>query len=409
MSYYILPKNDNELVLNPSCCKKHMTNINCSCSSVSSEDTLSASLHLENKPLASERNDDSFDEINHNYCTYNPFISSSYLRYLTTLNNEKTALQSTTDLKNAQYINKLFSPEFYVHKFYLALFHKDKPTIYFHLTEMIKTFSIFDCNKVNKLNVLLFSHSLDRCVEYIECLNDLNCNESVKREFSISYFYKLNSNTDITKIIEKCKFHLFFFEIGFDIEPASSIVNYIFTFSNLLLLILRNMHTSGSVILRVSDLFYKPIVDILYYLTSLFETVFIFKPSSSGAIESDKYIVCKHFKKPDENKMKLNYYKLFVFLKKLNGGCIQELIAAPMSHLFITKLEEINVIIGQQQLETINSYINMCKNSNKNKGEKLELMHKNNLNKTIAWYKKYFSFAIKSSQQEIENMIETHL
>ena len=54
---------------------------------------------------------------------------------------------------------------------------------------------------------------------------------------------------------------------------------------------------------------------------------------------------------------------------------------------FINKIDDINIIFGQQQLETIDQMINILKN--KNKDEKLDFLKKNNIQKSIIWCEKY--------------------
>jgi hypothetical protein len=54
---------------------------------------------------------------------------------------------------------------------------------------------------------------------------------------------------------------------------------------------------------------------------------------------------------------------------------------------FINKLEEIDVIIGQQQMEAFCQIINVLKH--KNKEDKLELYKRNNLIKCVQWCEKY--------------------
>jgi 23S rRNA U2552 (ribose-2'-O)-methylase RlmE/FtsJ len=52
----------------------------------------------------------------------------------------------------------------------------------------------------------------------------------------------------------------------------------------------------GHFILKIFDLFHKPTLDLLNYLTYFFEEVIITKPFSSRPANSEKYIVCKGFK-----------------------------------------------------------------------------------------------------------------
>ena len=53
----------------------------------------------------------------------------------------------------------------------------------------------------------------------------------------------------------------------------------------------------------------------------------------------------------------------------------------------LNKINDINIILGQYQLETIHQFINILKN--KNKSEKLEFLKNNNKQKCVQWCEKY--------------------
>ena len=61
----------------------------------------------------------------------------------------------------------------------------------------------------------------------------------------------------------------------------------------------------------------------------------------------------------------------------------------PLEHdtYFLNKVEECNAIIGQQQMETINSTINMI--INKGHLEKMESMKRHNMMRCISWCDKH--------------------
>ena len=52
----------------------------------------------------------------------------------------------------------------------------------------------------------------------------------------------------------------------------------------------------------------------------------------------------------------------------------------------MNKLEEINAIIGQQQIENMNTTFSLIKN---NKSDKIEQYKNNNINKSIFWCQKF--------------------
>jgi hypothetical protein len=53
----------------------------------------------------------------------------------------------------------------------------------------------------------------------------------------------------------------------------------------------------------------------------------------------------------------------------------------------LTKLDDINIIIGQQQIESLDMIINLVKN--KSRDDKIELIKKNCIQKSVTWCEKY--------------------
>ena len=128
---------------------------------------------------------------------------------------------------------------------------------------------------------------------------------------------------------------------------------------------------------------------MLYFLSSVYEKVYIIKPSASNIINFDKYIVCTNFilNETNINQYKLNYYKLFVFLKKNENKNIISILDIEIPYYFTTKLVEINNIIGQPQLESLDQIITILRS--KNKEDKIEVLKKTNIQKSIKWCEKY--------------------
>ena len=78
---------------------------------------------------------------------------------------------------------------------------------------------------------------------------------------------------------------------------------------------------------------------------------------------------------------------MLVFIKKLENKNILSILDYNIPYYFVTKLHDINIIFGQQQLEEIEQIVNILKS--KNKKDKFEILKKNNIQKTIFWCEKY--------------------
>ena len=72
------------------------------------------------------------------------------------------------------------------------------------------------------------------------------------------------------------------------------------------------------------------------------------------------------------------------YKKNLN---IASIIDQDIPYYFINKIDDMNNIIGQQQLESITQLINVIKN--KNKYDKIESVKKSNIQKSVNWCEKF--------------------
>jgi hypothetical protein len=66
---------------------------------------------------------------------------------------------------------------------------------------------------------------------------------------------------------------------------------------------------------------------------------------------------------------------------------VSSLIKDEIPYYFINKIEESNIIVGQQHLESLDQIVGILKN--KNREDKIETLKKNNLQKCIHWCEKY--------------------
>ena len=144
----------------------------------------------------------------------------------------------------------------------------------------------------------------------------------------------------------------------------------------------------GHFILKVFDTFTKPTIDILCVLCNLYKEVFVSKPCTSRHANSERYIVCKHFRLKTSDALLPHLRAMF---KQLEEFPHNETIASilPLEHdsYFLNKIEECNAIIGQQQMEIINATI--CLILNKGHAEKLESIKRQNIMKCISWCDKH--------------------
>ena len=111
---------------------------------------------------------------------------------------------------------------------------------------------------------------------------------------------------------------------------------------------------------------------MIYLLSYFYKQVFVYKPNTSREANSEKYIVCKGFQK------KQNYDQIIEKLSQnfvdLSYQKIRKIFTFQLNSYFLSKIQEINAIYGQQQVENILSTINhIQEKTNKEKLEKIKL------------------------------------
>lgn len=144
----------------------------------------------------------------------------------------------------------------------------------------------------------------------------------------------------------------------------------------------------GHFILKMFDTFAKPTIDIIYILCNFYQEVHVSKPCTSRHANSERYIVCKHFKPASTVGLLPHLIAMFNQLETLpKQATITSLLPIEHDVYFLNKIEECNAIIGQQQMETISATINLI--LNRSNSDKLESMKRHNIMKCMSWCEKH--------------------
>ena len=140
----------------------------------------------------------------------------------------------------------------------------------------------------------------------------------------------------------------------------------------------------GTFVLKIFDIFTEPTIDFLYLLSSLYKNVFIMKPETSRIANSEKYIICKGYKINDDKEL----YKTIIssYSNVINNDYIHRILNIKIPNYFLNKIEEINTLLGQYQMENISCTFTLIKSNNLTK---IENYKKNNLNKCVKWCSKH--------------------
>lgn len=142
----------------------------------------------------------------------------------------------------------------------------------------------------------------------------------------------------------------------------------------------------GCFVLKIFDIMTKITIDLIYILTCFYEDVSICKPQTSRIANSEKYVICKGFRINQNNEIFLkDIIKQFSLIMSMED--FNSIINEKHSLSLINKIEEINAIFGQQQIENISYTLNLI--TNRAKQERIESLKRNNIQKSIQWCEKY--------------------
>jgi hypothetical protein len=338
MSYYIIPKTNNDVYLNP----------------ISRVDALSC--------------DDALDI---------PYISHTLYNYYNEAINELNLFfaHNMNDNVTLEYFIKIINPYEYIFsivpgsKFSVGKL-KPNTNLFYDLLEIITTLNVLDSRLLEMQSLIITPNHEDviQCVELLrENSNDIN-----------DYFNEIKDTLVTSK--KGSHYNFIFFEAY---NSAHHV--YISNLIHIIMVIFKRMSSGGTCIIKIDCIFHKPVIDALYLLTSCFEKVYIIKPNTNNVTTFEKYIVCKHFL-INENKRNV-YNKNYDMLANYLNTNILALINTNTPCHFINKLNDINTIIGQQQLEALHHILNILKS--RNKDDKIDLLKKTHIQKSVIWCEKF--------------------
>ncbi|MFY7731801.1 MAG: hypothetical protein ACOVRN_19930 [Flavobacterium sp.] len=258
---------------------------------------------------------------------------------------------------------------------------KPHSNLFYDLLEISSTLGIFEVfDTSQQLQCLHISTNMEDSVECFDMIrNDVHDIHITKPTVVLD---DIENYTRVHDVI--------FFEPDMS-EPL--MVNYFRSLQTCLGVILKAQAYNGIAIIKVHESFYKPAIDFIYILTGLYEKVYITKPSTSNVTTFEKYIVCKHFRYDDRNHDKSNSTYILdvkcmsLFYNKSRAQYIQGFGNNQFPCYFMNKVDDINMIMGQQQLDALDQIVSIYKN--KNKLDKIESIKKNNIQKSVLWCEKY--------------------
>jgi hypothetical protein len=312
-----------------------------------------------------------------------PHISQTLLNYYNKLIEEIDEIQNKHDYNYDDVIRNIIPYQYIFHKVpgtnYSVSKIKTKNMLFYDLFEIFQTINLLETFKYDTISSLIVGENYQDSLECLELLRD---NYNVDKFFC---FFEYNSK--MYNCIEKMKFNLIIYELN----NYENVNQYVIILIELFIVIITQLKENSVVVIKINNLYYKPILEMMYLMNSLFEKTMIIKPNTSDITSFDKYIILQKFKmNHNEFDLFYNYKTVLNDLIKnynINESNIHNIIDNNIPYYFLNKLDDINIIFGQQQLETINQIINILKS--KNIEEKMEVFKKNNIQKSINWCEKF--------------------
>lgn len=310
-----------------------------------------------------------------------PYLSNSFLNYYLEIKkqvNEMFALSVDTSDNTFDDAVKLINPyEFIFSKVPGSNFSvsklKPKTNLFYDLFEILNNIDLFNNFKNVSIKSLHISHNYNDLVDCFEIFR-----EEFNDEINVLDFIDIDNN------LPENYFEYIFYDTNIFNENE-----YFISLVKVLIIILKNQKYKGNAIIKLKETLHKPAIDFLYLLTSFYDKVYISKPNTNNITSFDKYIVCKSYRYDESDRcyLKLNIIKLVVILKKKDDKNIIDILGRDIPYYFKNKIDELNIIIGHQQIEALDQIISIFKHINKN--DKIENIKKSNIQKSVSWCEKH--------------------
>ncbi|MDA9072302.1 SAM-dependent methyltransferase [bacterium] len=322
----------------------------------------------------------------------NPCVSYSLFNYYTQLFNQIILTSNEDQCSEECFDNlvKTIHPCEYVYSYSENLNCSigklyPKTNLFYELIEVSKTFDLLNECKMNSLKMLHLTPNFT---------DSINCMKFCRQNNEDTQIYYSDTSIKTINLLNNEKFDFLYVESdSYDHNDENSLYKYIVSLIRIILIVLNNQSTNGSFVIKIHGIFYKPIIDFLYIVSSLFDKTSVFKPSVSKPALFDKYVVCQKFmKNSNGNTQKImtnNCEVLMNFLKSNSHSnlSIKSILDFNIPTYYMIKIVEINSLVGQQQLDCLNSVLNILRN--KNKKEKIESYQKICVQKSILWCERY--------------------
>ena len=217
---------------------------------------------------------------------------------------------------------------------------KISSNIFFELLELFHSSNIMETLISKKqLNIAHITRNHSSTNHLINMFHESSSNDITINE---NFDFKTLCDRFIVNPIYKEKMDLFIFE--FLEDDYINTPQYINNMILVLYIVTKYQADNGTCIIKMDNIFYKTIVDILFIFSAIFERVIIIKPSISKVTKGERYLICKNLNMDSVRQTKLlqqldEHCKPKIIDNTLNMLQIHSLIKNDIPYYFSNKLE----------------------------------------------------------------------
>lgn len=316
------------------------------------------------------------------------FISHSLFFYLNDIQKQLQKIQKNNSELSFEYINRIINPFENIYSVLPSLLNNSNPetSIFFELLELLQLFNIGELvDKKQQINAAYLTNNYSSILQLINIVREYNDDTTISSDFNYNFLFHLFINNNF-------KYNIDLFICEFYPDDYTNTNKYIKNMLLVLLIAIKHQSNNGLCIIKIDGIFFKAIVDIIFILSTLYDKLYLVKPTIINISKGDKYLICKGFNSDKTLSTETLQKKIADILNSYDDNDNKQNIYSIMNNeipaFFLNKLEESNIIIGQQQIETYDQIINIFKH--KNCDDKLDILKKNYIQKYIQFYEKNY-------------------
>jgi hypothetical protein len=349
-----------------------------------------------------------------------PYISYSLIFYMNDIYNQLFKIQEKENEDiTIDYVNKIVNTFEFIHSNVpgstISVSKVKADAIIFF--ELMETFQVFNINDMlslkDRINVAHLTNNYTSTNYLLNMLREEHEDNIISEDFNYDKLYELFiKNTYKNKLdLIICEFHP---------DEYNDTKKYINNMILVFLIIIKYQTNQGMCVIKMDNILYKAVIDVIFIISGIYDKIYLVKPSISNITKGERYLICKGFNENLNNQNKILENVEEQLISKMNNSelmsnqFINSIIDNELPYYFLNRLEESNLVIGQQQLEAYDQIINIFKNNNRE--EKIESLKRSHIQKCIQWCEKNqlphnkfidktnIFLAPKKKQEEIETI-----